>query len=707
MNDIVRFAHNVEYTTGKKRGRRPVFGSRMFYPYKAEMRLQGELKKELEEFIARAYGAAIVGETFTEDSLEDLSNLPDGLSENMQREISYAANSIANKVSSSIANMTEMTVGRPYYPPKAKESIIENWEANFSMLCKSAKSDAKKEISALVQQAKNEGWNRKQLEKAIKEQLPGKYAFRAENIARTETGKLNTAITLSTYKEIGVEYYVWMATMDERVRPDHAMMNGLICSATDPEVWYEENPEDPLHPIEHRRDDTMVHLHPGEDFQCRCTMVMWDPEIDGKYEVKERPEEEESEEPEQRTENDPASLELEKANERLAEQEKKLERTEKELEQEKTARKAAENAKKEAEEAEKAQKTRAVKAEKRAEKAEERVAKVEIEKAAAEKEKEAAISAKVKAELEIGKVKKRNEILTNANERHSKRTLEQRQEIQTRWEVRRALPYSAWKIAKEAGVQEKTGVNYKEEVEKKLKKRTQDYRIACRLIDAKYSRTYQEGAFARFIIKENKVLIGIGCVFTNLRGPGTSLLHESGHALDFAIGKALGYKGHISVEMNFGEKVIKELTETLFQEADDYIALHPQFEKGWSQNRKRQRYFEIKFIEAEYKDSKYKDIPTRFLKTIDGNEHLISAFSDIVNGVSGGKIDFSYHHRSSYWDNKSVGKETFTHMGTLSESPEGVSVLEAYLPKNYNRWKYFVKMGAAAVNNRRLPRKGL
>ena len=62
--------------------------------------------------------------------------------------------------------------------------------------------------------------------------------------------------------------------MDERVRPDHAVMNGLICSTTDPTVWYEENPNDPLHPIEHKRDDTMVKLHPGEDIQCRCTMVM-------------------------------------------------------------------------------------------------------------------------------------------------------------------------------------------------------------------------------------------------------------------------------------------------------------------------------------------------------------------------------------------------------------------------------------------------
>ena len=33
------------------------------------------------------------------------------------------------------------------------------------------------------------------------------------------------------------------------------------------------------------RTGEMYHGHPGTDFQCRCSMVMWDPFIDGKYEV--------------------------------------------------------------------------------------------------------------------------------------------------------------------------------------------------------------------------------------------------------------------------------------------------------------------------------------------------------------------------------------------------------------------------------------
>ena len=329
MNDLVRFATSVELATGKKRGRHPVFSSSQFYPYAAERRLQNALRNELEDYIGAAYGAAVSNnEYFKTDSMEELALLPEVLSEDFKAEISYAAEQVARKVSSSIAEMTEMTVGKPYYPQAAKESLLKDWEANFQMLCVSAESDAKKDIARLVTKAKNEGWNGKQLEKAVKKDLPEKYANRASLIARTETAKLNTSVTLETYKEIGCQYYMWMATLDERVRPDHAMMNGLICSATDPTVWYEENPDDPMHPIEHKRDDTMVHLHPGEDFQCRCTMVMWDPVIDGKYEVKEAPEEEEPKEPEQKPESDPKSEELEKAKEETAKAEKRAENAE-------------------------------------------------------------------------------------------------------------------------------------------------------------------------------------------------------------------------------------------------------------------------------------------------------------------------------------------------------------------------------------------
>lgn len=322
MNDLVRFSQGVQMATGRKRGRPPVFNSRMFYPYKEELRLRLLLKKELERYIAEAYAVAVQGETFSDD-LNALSNLGDNLPEDFRNEVKAVGQSIARHVSNTIANSSEMIVGKPYYPPNAKEEIYRTWEANFQTLCMSAESDAKKEISRIVSTAKNEGWSGRQLEKAVKKELPAKYAHRAELIARTESAKLNSEVTRATYREIGGQYYKWMATPDERTRPDHAAMNGVICSVDDPTVYFEENPDDPLHPVEHPRTGEMCLLHPGEDFQCRCTMVMWDPEIDGQYEVKETPEPEEKPEEKEPTE-------LERAKEELSREKSAREEAEKE-----------------------------------------------------------------------------------------------------------------------------------------------------------------------------------------------------------------------------------------------------------------------------------------------------------------------------------------------------------------------------------------
>ena len=332
MNELARFAQNVQFATGKKRGRRPVFNSRMFYPYKEELQLRLATKREFERFIAEAYEAAVAGESFADD-MSDLLNMGDDIPEGFKEEIAAIAQSIGRNVSNVIANSSEMIVGQPYYPPEAKEEIFTTWEANFQMLCKSAESDAKKDMARLVSQAKNEGWNGKQLERAVRNELPEKYANRAALIARTESAKLNSEVTRSTFREIGVRYYMWMSTMDERTRPDHAMMNGLICSVDEPNMWYEETPEGL---VEHERDGTMVHLHPGYDYQCRCTMVMWDPAIDGKYDVKEKP----AEEPEEKepTKLEAAREETAKAEERAEKAEQQVKETKAELNEEQRRR---------------------------------------------------------------------------------------------------------------------------------------------------------------------------------------------------------------------------------------------------------------------------------------------------------------------------------------------------------------------------------
>lgn len=285
VNDLVRFAGSVQAAIGAKRGRKPVFNANMFYPHIQERELQSAVRNEFERFISEALALATIGPSFVDD-IEELMNLEPNVPGYFKTEISRISRAIESKALSNFANQSEMIIGKPYYPSGVKEDILTTWQSNFQMLCQSAESDVKKDISQLVIQAKNEGWNKLQLENAVKKKLPEKYKSRAELIARTETAKLNTQINLEVYKDIGIEYYVWMTTMDGRERYTHAMMNGKICSVDNPDVFYEENPDDPLHPIKMERTNEMVHLHPGDDFQCRCSMVAWDPQINGKYDVK-------------------------------------------------------------------------------------------------------------------------------------------------------------------------------------------------------------------------------------------------------------------------------------------------------------------------------------------------------------------------------------------------------------------------------------
>lgn len=337
-NDFVRFARSVEYSTGKKRGRHPVFNANRFYPHALERELASLAKSELERFLSECTEAALVGIPVRDD-MEDLSKVPETIPESFAAGVGGVAEKMRRKASTDFAEWSEMVVGKPYYPPEAEREIFSTWTANFQTLCKSAEADAKKDISLLVSSAKNEGWNRGRLEKSIRERLPSKYRARAENIARTELGKLNSAAKLSQFRKVGISYYKWLTTIDGRERDSHRSMNGLICSVSNPDVYYTENPDDPLHPVEHPRTAGMFRGNPGEDFQCRCSMVAWDPEIDGMYEVRESPEGPDGKE-------EPGTSPESAESARLGAE---LEKARREQEKAETALKNAENAKREAE----------------------------------------------------------------------------------------------------------------------------------------------------------------------------------------------------------------------------------------------------------------------------------------------------------------------------------------------------------------------
>lgn len=74
---------------------------------------------------------------------------------------------------------------------------------------------------------------------------------RAELIARDQTLKLNGEIARTRQQAAGVEKYVWSTSQDDRVREEHAALEGQVFE------W--SSPPEPG--------------HPGEDFQCRCVAI--------------------------------------------------------------------------------------------------------------------------------------------------------------------------------------------------------------------------------------------------------------------------------------------------------------------------------------------------------------------------------------------------------------------------------------------------
>ena len=71
---------------------------------------------------------------------------------------------------------------------------------------------------------------------------------RADLIARDQVLKLNAGIARNRQTSAGITRYVWTTSGDERVREEHAALEGQIFS------W--DSPPPPG--------------HPGEDIQCRC-----------------------------------------------------------------------------------------------------------------------------------------------------------------------------------------------------------------------------------------------------------------------------------------------------------------------------------------------------------------------------------------------------------------------------------------------------
>ncbi|WP_407447862.1 phage minor head protein [Fibrobacter sp.] len=306
----------------RKRGRKPVFGASQFYPWKVELEMKEFIASMLRENGKLLKELALLG--YQADGLDDVNSSEVFTPSNIEEKAGDFFREVSDFSSRKMDDFAEKAVGRTigYIPNQSK--LRDDFVNNFVANCKSAAEDQKKEIAAAVY--KHRMFPNEDSGSLVKEinSINTKYTKnKSKFIARNETGNLNGAIQRTQMEGAGFRYYKWMCMLDGVTRDTHRSMNGLVCKWEDDTVYSDDGGK-----TWKKRTGSMFIGQPGQDYNCRCSAIPFDPELDDDYEVKEMPEEKPEEQ--EKIVNFEKNLE-EMADEFLKSQEKLVKEIEKEV----------------------------------------------------------------------------------------------------------------------------------------------------------------------------------------------------------------------------------------------------------------------------------------------------------------------------------------------------------------------------------------
>lgn len=306
----------------RKRGRKPVFSANQFYPWKVELEMKEFIASMLRENGKLLKELALLG--YQADGLDDVNAAEVFTPSNIEEKAGDFFREVSDFSSRKMDDFAEKTVGRTigYIPNQSK--LRDDFVNNFVANCKSAAEDQKKEIAAAVY--KHRMFPNEDSGSLVKEinTINTKYTKnKSKFIARNETGNLNGAIQRTQMEGAGFRYYKWMCMLDGVTRDNHRSLHGMVCDWNDDTVYSDDGGK-----TWKKRTGSMFIGQPGQDYNCRCTAIPFDPELEDDYEVKEIPEEKPEEQ--EKIVNFEKNLE-EKADEFLKSQEKLVKEIEKEV----------------------------------------------------------------------------------------------------------------------------------------------------------------------------------------------------------------------------------------------------------------------------------------------------------------------------------------------------------------------------------------
>lgn len=138
---------------------------------------------------------------------------------------------------------------------RVNELIAEN-----ARLILGLPDDLAQRAAAYVGREQRRGLRASEIAKALEQKLPQVAQSRAKLIARTEVGKAETALTEARAERLGLNWYEWATSEDQRVRPSHREMSKVLVSWSDapsPEQLAGE-------------PSKAGHYHPAGVWNCRC-----------------------------------------------------------------------------------------------------------------------------------------------------------------------------------------------------------------------------------------------------------------------------------------------------------------------------------------------------------------------------------------------------------------------------------------------------
>ena len=126
-------------------------------------------------------------------------------------------------------------------------ALHRRWVTENVKLIKTVDARYFAQLEAEIRQGVAEGRTTKYLTEQI-QQRGHVSRTNATRIARTEIGKLNSRITQQRHEDVGITQYAWRTVGDERVRDEHAELEGTT----------------------HKWSEAPAEGHPGTPIQCRC-----------------------------------------------------------------------------------------------------------------------------------------------------------------------------------------------------------------------------------------------------------------------------------------------------------------------------------------------------------------------------------------------------------------------------------------------------